>query len=63
LWKKAQQTKLRQHFHEQADKINHEALIGHRSQTKSIIIRVSFFNQVNFLVVSLNDMIFCKNSE
>jgi len=28
-----------------------------------VITRASFYNKVNFLVVSLNDVIFCKNSE
>ena len=28
----------------------------------SVITRASFFNKVNFMVVSLNDVLFCKNS-
>jgi len=30
------------HFHKQADKMNHEARVGHRRRNKSIII-----NQIN----------------
>ena len=28
-----------------------------------VMTRASFFNKVNFLVVSLNDVLFCKNSK
>ena len=51
-------------YHFYADDVQFHITLNHTNAfDASMITRASFFNKVNYLLVSWNDMLFCKNSK